>query len=132
MNNGGYVEDLGNGHSVMVMVPELVDLEENLDAPIPKKFEQLAAELHLLCVHRDRLQAEMLDQLAQRIRPRHRVIVDFGNAGLVHRGRRIELARDDLAADAIGRFEDGDAALVAEFLLQIPGAHQTARPSAYD
>ena len=41
----GYVEDLGNGHSVMVMIPELVDLEDNLDAPIPQKFEQLAAEL---------------------------------------------------------------------------------------
>ena len=41
----GYVEDLGNGHSVMVMIPELVDLEANLDAPIPKKFEQLAAAL---------------------------------------------------------------------------------------
>ncbi|WP_314958011.1 aromatic ring-hydroxylating dioxygenase subunit alpha [Bradyrhizobium cosmicum] len=45
MNNGGYVEDLGNGHSVMVMVPDLVDLDDNLEAPIPKKFEALAAEL---------------------------------------------------------------------------------------
>ncbi|MCQ4159885.1 aromatic ring-hydroxylating dioxygenase subunit alpha [Roseomonas sp. GC11] len=45
MNKGGYVEDLGNGHSVMVMMPELVDLEENLDAPIPEKFKALAAEL---------------------------------------------------------------------------------------
>jgi phenylpropionate dioxygenase-like ring-hydroxylating dioxygenase large terminal subunit len=45
MNKGGFVEDLGNGHSVMVMMPELVDLEENLDAPIPQKFEALAAEL---------------------------------------------------------------------------------------
>src|SRR6267142_805187 len=45
MNNGGFVEDLGNGHSVMVMIPGLIDLEENLDAPIPKKFEALAAEL---------------------------------------------------------------------------------------
>jgi len=45
MNNGGFVEDLGNGHSVMVMIPGLIDLEENLEAPIPKKFEALAAEL---------------------------------------------------------------------------------------
>ncbi|MFC3608593.1 aromatic ring-hydroxylating oxygenase subunit alpha [Stutzerimonas tarimensis] len=41
----GYVEDLGNGHSVMVMIPELVDLEANLDLPIPARFESLAAEL---------------------------------------------------------------------------------------
>jgi hypothetical protein len=34
----GFVEDLGNGHSVMVMIPELIDLEANLDAPIPERF----------------------------------------------------------------------------------------------
>ena len=45
MNNGGFVEDLGNGHSVMVMIPELIDLEDNLEAPIPEKFRDLAAEL---------------------------------------------------------------------------------------
>lgn len=45
MNKGGFVEDLGNGHSVMVMIPELIDLEDNLDAPIPEKFKELAAEL---------------------------------------------------------------------------------------
>lgn len=45
MNAGGYVEDLGNGHAVMVMIPELVDLEENLDAPIPERFAELAEEL---------------------------------------------------------------------------------------
>ncbi|WP_367161133.1 aromatic ring-hydroxylating dioxygenase subunit alpha (plasmid) [Kozakia baliensis] len=41
----GYVEDLGHGHSVMVMIPELVDLDEDLDAPIPERFLDLAAEL---------------------------------------------------------------------------------------
>ena len=41
----GYVEDLGNGHSVMVMIPDLVDLEANLDLPIPERFEDLAAQL---------------------------------------------------------------------------------------
>ena len=45
MNKGGYVEDLGHGHSVMVMMPELVDLEADLEAPIPEKFAALAAEL---------------------------------------------------------------------------------------
>ena len=38
----GYVEDLGNGHSVMVMIPALVDLEAELDAPIPARFAALA------------------------------------------------------------------------------------------
>lgn len=41
----GYVEDLGNGHSVMVMIPELVDLEAKLDEPIPARFEPLAQAL---------------------------------------------------------------------------------------
>ncbi|MDQ0507316.1 aromatic ring-hydroxylating oxygenase subunit alpha [Xanthobacter agilis] len=41
----GFVEDLGNGHSVMVMIPELIDLEANLDAPIPDRFLPLANEL---------------------------------------------------------------------------------------
>lgn len=45
MDGGGYVQDLGNGHSVMVMIPELVDLEDNLDAPIPERFASIAAEL---------------------------------------------------------------------------------------
>ena len=45
MNNGGFVEDLGNGHSVMVMIPGLIDLDDGLDAPIPERFEALAAEL---------------------------------------------------------------------------------------
>jgi phenylpropionate dioxygenase-like ring-hydroxylating dioxygenase large terminal subunit len=41
----GYVEDLGNGHSVMVMIPELVDLDANLDEPIPERFHDLAQAL---------------------------------------------------------------------------------------
>ncbi len=45
MNNGGFVEDLGNGHSVMVMIPELIDLDDGLDAAIPERFQALAAEL---------------------------------------------------------------------------------------
>ncbi|HKT54104.1 MAG TPA: aromatic ring-hydroxylating dioxygenase subunit alpha [Caulobacteraceae bacterium] len=45
MNQGGFVQDLGNGHSVMVMIPHLVDLEEGLDAPIPERFAALADEL---------------------------------------------------------------------------------------
>lgn len=45
LNGAGFVEELGNGHSVMVMIPELVDLDANLEAPIPQRFEPLAAEL---------------------------------------------------------------------------------------
>ncbi|NDJ58727.1 Rieske 2Fe-2S domain-containing protein [Enterobacteriaceae bacterium 4M9] len=45
VDGSGYVEDLGNGHSVMVMIPQLVDLEENLDADIPERFLELAGQL---------------------------------------------------------------------------------------
>jgi phenylpropionate dioxygenase-like ring-hydroxylating dioxygenase large terminal subunit len=45
LGQGGWVEDLGNGHSVMVMIPDLIDLEANLDAPIPERFAELAGEL---------------------------------------------------------------------------------------
>lgn len=41
----GFVEDLGNGHSVMVMIPDLVDLEQGLDKPIPERFAELAETL---------------------------------------------------------------------------------------
>ncbi|GGF63360.1 aromatic ring-hydroxylating oxygenase subunit alpha [Alteromonas lipolytica] len=45
LDGDGFVEDLGNGHSVMVMIPDLVDLEANLDDPIPERFQPLADEL---------------------------------------------------------------------------------------
>jgi len=45
LDGDGFVEDLGNGHSVMVMIPDLVDLEENLDDPIPERFADLAKQL---------------------------------------------------------------------------------------
>lgn len=45
LGQGGWVEELGNGHSVMVMIPDLVDLEADLDRPIPQRFAALAAEL---------------------------------------------------------------------------------------
>jgi phenylpropionate dioxygenase-like ring-hydroxylating dioxygenase large terminal subunit len=45
VDGSGYVEDLGNGHSVMVMIPELVDLDANRDAPIPERFSELADAL---------------------------------------------------------------------------------------
>ena len=94
--------------------------------------DEFAVELDLLGIHRDGLQAEMLDQLAQRIRAGHRVVVDLGDTGLIHRRRGIELAGDDLAADAVGRLVDRDAAEVAELPLQVPGAHQPAGAAAND
>jgi phenylpropionate dioxygenase-like ring-hydroxylating dioxygenase large terminal subunit len=45
LGKGGWIEDLGHGHSVIVVIPELVDLDTNLDAPIPERFRALAAEL---------------------------------------------------------------------------------------
>ncbi|RKE79342.1 aromatic ring-hydroxylating dioxygenase subunit alpha [Rhizobium sp. AG855] len=41
----GYVEDLGNGHSVMVMIPERIDLDEHLNDPIEERFMPLVHEL---------------------------------------------------------------------------------------
>lgn len=45
LDGDGFVEDLGNGHGVMVMIPELVDLEDDLDKPVPPRFADLAKEL---------------------------------------------------------------------------------------
>jgi phenylpropionate dioxygenase-like ring-hydroxylating dioxygenase large terminal subunit len=45
LDGEGFVEDLGNGHSVMVMIPQLVDLEADLDQPIPERFNELAQAL---------------------------------------------------------------------------------------
>lgn len=45
VDGSGYVEDLGNGHSVMVMIPDLIDLEDNLEADIPDRFLSLAQAL---------------------------------------------------------------------------------------
>lgn len=44
-DDDGYVEDLGNGHSVMVMMPEFIDLDVDDGAPIPERFAELAEDL---------------------------------------------------------------------------------------
>jgi phenylpropionate dioxygenase-like ring-hydroxylating dioxygenase large terminal subunit len=44
-DDDGYVEDLGNGHSVMVMMPENIDLDVDDGAPIPERFADLAEAL---------------------------------------------------------------------------------------
>jgi len=41
----GFVEDLGHGHSVMVMIPDLIDLEAELDRPVPERYLELAEAL---------------------------------------------------------------------------------------
>lgn len=63
LDGEGFVEDLGHGHSVMVMIPELTDLEEDLDQPIPERFEELAQAL------RDEGQDE--DQIKRLVRASH-------------------------------------------------------------
>src|SRR4051812_807542 len=88
--------------------------------------------MDLLGIHRDRLQAEMLDQLAQGIGTGHRVVVDLGDAGFIHGGRGIEFAREDLTAQAVGCLENRDATEVAEFSFQVPGAHQPPGAAADD
>jgi phenylpropionate dioxygenase-like ring-hydroxylating dioxygenase large terminal subunit len=44
-DDDGYVEDLGNGHSVMVMMPENNDLDIDDGTPIPERFAELAEAL---------------------------------------------------------------------------------------
>jgi phenylpropionate dioxygenase-like ring-hydroxylating dioxygenase large terminal subunit len=41
----GWVEDLGNGHSVMMMIPEREDLDDHLEEPVEKRFEEIAEQL---------------------------------------------------------------------------------------
>jgi len=45
LDGDGFVEDLGNGHSVMVMMPELIDLDDDKGWEIPKRFAELAEAL---------------------------------------------------------------------------------------
>ncbi|REG58169.1 ring hydroxylating enzyme alpha subunit [Paraburkholderia sp. BL6669N2] len=40
-----FCRSLGNGHSLAVLVPEIVDLDKDDGAPIPERFEELAASL---------------------------------------------------------------------------------------
>ena len=95
-------------------------------------IQHFAVELHLLGVYRNGLQAEMLHEVAQRVRSQHRIVIDFGDARLIQRRRRIELFRQNLAAEALGRLENGHLAERPELLTQIPGGHQAARPSPYN
>jgi hypothetical protein len=147
-----FAADVGPGVLVVVRADAFVilDRRDQIGAALAKRLDrvgglgavfaahprhvvqQLAVELDLFGVHRNGLQAEMLDQLAQRIGAGHRVVIDLGDAGFVHCRRRIELACHDLAADPVGRLVDGDAAKLAELLFEIPGAHQAPRPAADD
>ena len=63
LDGDGFVEDLGHGHSVMVMIPDLVDLEADLEQPIPERFEELAQAL------RDEGQSE--EQVKRLVRAAH-------------------------------------------------------------
>ncbi len=47
VGGNGYVEDLGNGHSVMVMIPDLIDLDADLDKQVPDRYLELAEALRV-------------------------------------------------------------------------------------
>ena len=82
-------------HHVGAALAECLDRGRGLGAVFAAHarhvVEQLTVEQHLLGIHRNGLQPEMLDQLAQRIGACHRVVVNLGDAGLVHRGRGIRI-----------------------------------------
>ena len=59
-------------------------------------------------------------------------ILGYGRSELLQKTWAEMTHPDDLAADAVRRLVDRDAAEVAELLLQIPGAHQPARAAAND
>ena len=40
-----FCRSLGNGHSLAVLVPEIVDLDKDDGAPLPERFSELAAQL---------------------------------------------------------------------------------------
>ncbi|MBW8837509.1 MAG: aromatic ring-hydroxylating dioxygenase subunit alpha, partial [Burkholderia sp.] len=40
-----FCRSLGNGHSLAVLVPEIVDLDKDDGAPLPERFNELAAQL---------------------------------------------------------------------------------------
>jgi hypothetical protein len=43
IGSGGWVEDLGNGHSVMVMIPDLIDLDDRPEDPDARPFRRSGA-----------------------------------------------------------------------------------------
>ena len=44
-SDGAFCRSLGNGHSVAVLMPELIDLDDDNGAPLPVRHEALAASL---------------------------------------------------------------------------------------
>jgi phenylpropionate dioxygenase-like ring-hydroxylating dioxygenase large terminal subunit len=44
-SDDAFCRSLGNGHSLAVLVPELVDLDKDDGAPLPERFNELAAQL---------------------------------------------------------------------------------------
>ncbi len=124
----------GRRHHLGAQLAEILDRLRGLLAVFAAHagnvVEQFAVKLNLLGVHRNGLQSEMLDQFAQRVGTRHRVVVDFGDARLVHRRRGVEFFRQYLTADAIRCLVNGDTAKRPKFLLEVPSAHQPAWATA--
>ncbi|AIO69728.1 aromatic ring-hydroxylating oxygenase subunit alpha [Burkholderia oklahomensis] len=44
-SDAAFCRALGNGHSLAVLMPELIDLDEDDGAPLPQRFDALAAQL---------------------------------------------------------------------------------------
>src|ERR1700680_1312995 len=78
------------------------------------------------------LEPEVLDdEIAQRIGTERRVIVDFGDAGLVNPAAAERLG-DDLAADAVARLIDRDLTGGAGLRRKVPRGEETARSATND
>src|ERR1019366_10609151 len=73
----------------------------------------------------------LLDELAQRIGPEPRIVVDFGDARFVEAGAG-EVLGDDLAAETPAPLIDRDLAGGARLVGELPGRKHPARPTADD
>ncbi len=99
-------------------------------AHVADAIDDMAINAQGIGIHRHGLEAEAFDQFAQRVRPDHRVIIDFGDALLIHRAALAECLGDDLATQPVGRLEDRDLGQIADFFLDVEGVHQPAGAAA--
>ena len=76
------------------------------------------AENHRRAGHAHRRQAELLDQLLERIGAETRVVVQLRHASLVGHAGRGEALGDDLAAYPAGGFKQRDVAQVGAVLFE--------------
>src|SRR5439155_18747392 len=82
--------------------------------------------------HAHRVEAELGDELPNRIGAEVRVVVDLGDAGLVGDRRRLEPLGDDLAAEPWTRFEERRLTQVRTVFLKEMGGKQSTGTAADD